>query len=256
MSTDGNGRLEGRVAIITGSARGLGSSIARLFAAQGASVLVTDILDEEGEKTAAEIREAGGKATFQSLDVTQPEQWAKAIARCEAEFGTADVFVSNAFRWSPGTAADVALEDWQAGIDVNLTGPYLGMKSVLPGMRELGRGSIVAIGSSMGGEVAAPDFAGYQAAKAGTTALIKHVAVTYAREGIRANSVHAGPMYTPIQDETGFKEVMEQIVENFPINRVADPDEVAWSALFLASDESSYITGTAVIPDGGSSVGL
>jgi len=255
-SANGNGRLDGRIAVISGSARGLGASIARHFTGEGASVLVTDILTKEGEATAEALREAGGKAAFQKLDVTSESDWAAAIERCKDEFGTPDVFVSNAFRWAPGTAADVSLEDWNAGLAVNLTGPFLGIKAVLPGMRELGRGAIVTVGSSMGGEVAAPDFAGYQAAKAGLTALTRHVAVTYGQEGIRANAIHPGPMYTPIQDETGFKAALEEIVTSFPINRVADPDEVAWSAVFLASDESSYMTGTALAPDGGSSVGL
>jgi NAD(P)-dependent dehydrogenase (short-subunit alcohol dehydrogenase family) len=257
MSQNGNGRLAGTVAIVSGSARGLGAAIAEVFAREGASVLVTDILDEAGEQTAEKIRSAGGSAAYQHLDVVEEAEWAAAVERAKDEFGSApDAFVSNAFRWSPGTATDVALEDWQSGLDVNLTGPFLGIRAVLPGMQAAGRGSIVTVGSSMGGEIAAPDFASYQAAKAGLTALTRHVAVTYAKDGVRANAIHPGPMYTPGVEEAGFVPAMEQIVTGFPIARVAQPEEVAWSAVFLASDESSYITGSAIVPDGGSSIGL
>lgn len=251
------GRLTGRVALISGSARGLGAAIAELFAREGGAVLVTDIRDDEGMKTADRIRMAGGRAVYRRLDVTVAGDWDDAIAECMQQFGQEpDVLVSNAFIWSPGTAADLTLDAWNTSLTVNLTGGFLGFRAVLPGMRSRGRGAIVAIGSSMGGEVAAPDFASYQAAKAGLAALVRHIAVTYGREGIRANLVHPGPMHTPGVDEAGFVAGMEQLAGSFPLPRVATPEEVAYSALFLASDESSYITGTAVIPDGGSSIGL
>jgi NAD(P)-dependent dehydrogenase (short-subunit alcohol dehydrogenase family) len=255
--TERPGRLDGRIALVSGSARGLGAAIADVFTREGAAVLVTDILDELGEATAQRLRDAGGTAAYQHLDVTQEADWKAAVERCATEFGRApDVFVSNAFLWAPGTVADVAVEDWTRGLGVNLTGPFLGIRAVLPAMRAQGRGSIVTVGSSMGGEVAAPDFAGYQAAKAGLTALARHVAVTYGKEGVRANAIHPGPMYTEGMVEVDFIGPMEHIASSFPLARVGTPEEVAWSAVFLASDESSYITGTAVIPDGGSSIGL
>lgn len=254
MSSDG--RLQGRSALISGSARGLGAAIATAFVGQGARVLVTDVLDELGEAHAAALRQGGAEALYQRLDVTSVADWEAAVARCQEAFGGLDIFVSNAFRWSPGPLADLDPEDWQRGIDVNLTGPFLGMRAAIPVMREQGKGAIVNVGSSMGGEVAAPDFAGYQAAKAGLFALTRHVAVTYGKDGIRANTIHPGPMYTPGVEQAGFVPAMEHIVSGFPIARVAQPEEVAWSVVFLASDESSYITGTAVVPDGGSSIGL
>ncbi|MCW3003728.1 MAG: short-chain dehydrogenase/reductase [Conexibacter sp.] len=256
-SSNGRGRLEDRIAIVTGSAQGLGAAIARLFAAEGAAVLVTDISAEQGQATAASLAEAGGRAAFQKLDVTSEDDWAAAVDRTTTEFGSApDVLVNNAFMWAPGTLTGVAVEDWNRGLLVNLSGPFLGMRAVIPGMQAAGRGAIVNIGSSMGGEVAAPDFAGYQAAKGGLRSLTRHVAVTYAADGIRANLVHPGPMYTDGMRQVDFVGPMEQIASGFPIARVGQPEEVAYSALFLASDESSYITGTALVPDGGSSIGL
>lgn len=259
MHMEGNGRggrLEGKVAIVTGAAQGLGATIARLFVGEGAAVLIADLRDDRGEATAKALTDADGRAVFQHLDVSNEEEWAAAVERCEAELGTPDVLVNNAFRWSPGTLTDVAIEDWQAGLLVNLTGPFLGMRAVIPGMQRLGHGAIVNIGSSMGGEVAAPDFAGYQAAKGGLRSLTRHAAVTYAKDGIRANLVHPGPMRTEGMEEVDFLGPMEQIASSFPIARVADPEEAAWAAVYLASDESSYTTGTALAPDGGSSVGL
>jgi NAD(P)-dependent dehydrogenase (short-subunit alcohol dehydrogenase family) len=253
----GLGRLAGRIALISGSARGLGAAIADLFAREGAAVMITDIRDEEGEKTADRLTAAGAQARYRHLDVTAEKDWDDGIAACAREFGhEPDVLVSNAFVWSPGTAAEVTLDAWNTSLAVNLTGGFLGFRAVLPSMRSRGRGTIVAIGSSMGGEVAAPDFASYQAAKAGLAALVRHIAVTYGREGIRANLVHPGPMYTPGVEEAGFTSAMQQLTSAFPLPRVASPEEVAYSALFLASDESSYITGSAVVPDGGSSIGL
>lgn len=259
MTSNGHrpGRLDDRIAIVTGAAQGLGAHIAALFAREGAKVLIGDINDELGEQTAASVRDAGGTAIFQHLDITVESDWAAAVERCTSELGGAPgVLVNNAFMFAPGTLTDVSLEDWSRSLNVNLNGPFLGMRAVLPAMREAGKGSIVNIGSSMGGEVAAPDFASYQAAKGALRSLTRHAAVTYSKEGIRFNLVHPGPMYTKGMEDVGFVGPMEHIASSFPIARVGTPEEVAFSALFLASDESSYITGTALVPDGGSSIGL
>jgi 3alpha(or 20beta)-hydroxysteroid dehydrogenase len=245
-------RLAGKNAIISGAARGLGASMARLFAEEEACVLVTDILDDLGEQTAAEIREAGGRALYQHLDVTQQADWEAAVRRCADEFGEVNVLVSNAFRFGGPAVADLTLEEWRLGLEVNLTGPFLGIKAVLPTMRRNRNGSIVAISATDGGDASLPSHPEYQAAKAGTTALTRHVAVTYGREGIRANAVHPGPIRTPILTETGFLAVAEEVAAGFPIGRIAEPEEVAWAAVFLASDESSYVTATKIIVDGGS----
>jgi NAD(P)-dependent dehydrogenase (short-subunit alcohol dehydrogenase family) len=251
------GRLAGKVAVISGSARGLGAAMARLFTGEGASVLVTDILDELGEETAAAIREAGGRAVYQHLDVTQVDDWAAAVERATAEFGVPDVLVSNAYYFALPPIMGEDPETWARSLDVNLTGHYHGFRAVLPGMIELGRGSIIAIASTNGGDVAFPSQASYQAAKAGVIALTRHVAAVHGADGIRANTIHPGPMRTAaIQSAPGFEEAVEQIATSFPIGRVPEPEEVAWGAVYLASDESSYMTGAKMVIDGGSTAAL
>jgi 3alpha(or 20beta)-hydroxysteroid dehydrogenase len=258
--TNGNrskGRLEGKTAIITGSARGLGAAIGRLYSDEGANVLVTDILDELGEETAAAIRADGGNAVYQHLDVASEDDWAAAVARCGEEFGAPNVLVSNAYYFSlpPILGEDPAI--WEKSISINLTGHYLGFRAVLPGMIEAGEGNIIAISSTNGAELAFPSQASYQAAKAGVVALVRHVAVTHGHDGVRANTIHPGPMRTAaIQMAEGFQEAVEQIAASFPIPRVPEPEEVAWAAVYLASDESSYTTGSRVVVDGGSTAGL
>jgi 3alpha(or 20beta)-hydroxysteroid dehydrogenase len=253
MGSD-RGRLEGKVALISGGARGLGATMAKLFVREGAAVMLGDIRDDLGTEVAVEISQTeGGTCLFQHLDVRSSEDWAAAVSRCEAELGHVDVLVSNAFKWVMGNVADVSEQAWQDTIDVILTGAFHGIRAVLPAMREQGRGSIIAISSSVGGEMAAPDFAPYQAAKGGLTALIKHVGGTFAGEGVRANAIHPGPIRTPALTENGFTEGAEFAASGFPIPRISEPDEIAWAAVYLASDESSYMTASKIVIDGGSS---
>jgi NAD(P)-dependent dehydrogenase (short-subunit alcohol dehydrogenase family) len=253
----GAGRLHDKVAIVSGSARGLGASIARLFAAEGASVLVTDILDDLGESTAAALRLDDGVAVYQHLDVTSEADWGAAVRRCQDEFGAPNVLVSNAYFFDLAPILGGSLETWRKSLDVNLTGHYLGFRAVLPSMVEHGAGSIIGISSANGGENAFPNQASYQAAKAGLWALSRHVAVKHGPDGIRANTIHPGPMRTAaIQSVDGFEAAVERIAATFPIPRVPGPEEVAWAAVFLASDESSYMTGTKMVVDGGSTAGL
>lgn len=250
------GRLSGRRALVTGSAQGLGAAIARRFAREGAAVMLTDVRDEQGEALAAEIREQGGDARFQHLDVCSPAEWDEAVRRAEQEQGGVDVLVLNARVWIRGTLLDVSLEDWDRLMAVNLRSAVIGLKAVLPGMLAAGKGSIVAVGSSIGGEVGTADGSAYQASKAGLTALMRSVAVAHGAEGVRANAVHSGPMRTETIVETGFAPAMEKIASQFPIPRPAETDEVAAVVAFLASDEASYVTASKVVPDGGSSSAL
>jgi 3alpha(or 20beta)-hydroxysteroid dehydrogenase len=251
------GRLEGKVAIITGSARGLGAEMARLYAQEGASVMLSDILDDLGEETTASIRADGGTAVYQHLDVASESDWSAAVERCRAELGVPDVLVSNAYFFNLAPILGEEPATWAKSLDVNLTGHYLGFRAVLPGMIERGDGRIIAISSTNGADVAFPSQASYQAAKAGVTALVRHVAATHGHDGIRANTIHPGPMRTAaIQGAPGFQEAVEQIARSFPIGRVPEAKEVAWAAVYLASDESSYMTGAKMVVDGGSTSAL
>lgn len=246
------GRLEGKTALITGSARGIGAAIAQMYAAQGAAVLVSDILDELGADVAEQIAAQGGRAIYEHLDVTSEEDWERAVQRCERELGPIDVYVSNAFSYGAGQnqtlAADMTPAQFREGIEVNLIGPFLGLHALLPRMRNRGSGTIVAIASAAGPDACLPGAPDYHAAKGGTAALMRNVVVSHGHDGIRANSIMAGATRTPILRE----EWVEDFARGWPIPRIAEPDEIAWAAVFLASDESSYVTGANLYVDGGS----
>ncbi|CAB4929178.1 unannotated protein [freshwater metagenome] len=252
-------RLQGKVALISGSARGLGLEIGRLYAEQGAAgVMLSDILDDVGQAAADKLAGLGLPVVYQHLDVTSIADWDAAVARCASEFGhTPDVLVSNAYFFSLPPIMGEDPETWAKSIDVNLTGHYHGFRAVLPGMIERGKGSIVAISSTNGADVAFPSQASYQAAKAGVSSLIRHVATTHGPDGVRANSIHPGPMNTAaINSAPGFYEAVDAIAKSFPIGRIPEPEEVAWAAVYLGSDESSYTTGSKIVVDGGSSSSL
>jgi NAD(P)-dependent dehydrogenase (short-subunit alcohol dehydrogenase family) len=167
-----------------------------------------------------------------------------------------DVLVSNAFRMTVPALADLSDAEWASSLEVNLTGGYHGIRSVLPGMRARGRGSIVVVSATNGNEVALPVNAAYQAAKAALSSLVRHVAVAYGHDGVRANALHPGGTRTQMLEEEGGLEFATAIAASFPIARLAEPSEIAYAALFLASDESSYVTGSSLVVDGGSSVGI
>jgi 3alpha(or 20beta)-hydroxysteroid dehydrogenase len=251
MPADRRGRLAGKVALITGSARGVGAEMARTFAQEGASVLVTDILDDLGAETAGAIAATGARCLYQHLDVTSEDDWQIGLQRCERELGPIDVFVSNAFSYGADnstTFTEMTLEQWRRGIDVNLTGPFLGVRAVLPGMCERGRGSIIAIASVSGIIQAFPKNPDYQAAKAGTAALMRNVCVAYGQAGVRANTLLLSATRSPILP----LKWAQQFMGGWPTPRPAEAEEVAMVAVFLASDESSYINGVSLPVDGGS----
>jgi NAD(P)-dependent dehydrogenase (short-subunit alcohol dehydrogenase family) len=217
-------------------------------------VVIADVDDDVGEATAADLRSGGGEALYQHLDVTSEADWTAGVARCTEELGTPGILVSNALVWFPADVAEVRVEDWQRGLDVMLNGTFLGIRAVLPGMRERKSGSIVSVASVIGGNVAIPAYATYQAAKGAIISLTRHTAATYGGEGIRANSLLPGPMYTEGLAQSGFTDKSEEIASTFPLARIADPAEVAAGALFLASGEGSYTTGISLAIDGGQSV--
>lgn len=244
-------RLDGKVALITGGARGQGAAEARLFAGEGAKVVIADILDAEGEKLAAEIGESGGDALFVHLDVTSEDQWQSAVAETVARFGKLDVLVNNAAVWRRGHVLETTGEHWDSVLDVNAKGVFLGTKLAISEMRKAGGGSIINI-SSVAGLVGSLTSSAYSASKGAVRLFTKSTAVQYAKEGIRANSIHPGAIDTAMGEQVWPNaETREEVVGRTPIGRMGVPEDIAYGALFLASDESSFVTGSELVIDGG-----
>ena len=246
------GDLEGKVALISGAARGMGAEEARLFAAEGAKVVLGDVLDEEGEKTAAEI---GESALYVHLDVTSEADWQADVAGAEAHFGKLDVLVNNAGILRVGMLEQTDLEEYELVIKINQIGPFLGMKSVVPAMRRAGGGAIVNI-SSMAGMKGIGGAVSYTASKFAVRGMTKVAAIEFGRDGIRVNSVHPGGIETPMTRPVGAGSDSDEPRQYAtPIPRIGRPAEVANLVLWLASDKSSYSTGSEFIIDGGDGAG-
>ncbi|PKB67734.1 MAG: cyclopentanol dehydrogenase [SAR202 cluster bacterium Io17-Chloro-G4] len=244
-------RLEGKVALITGGAKGQGAEEARMFAAEGAKVIIADILDSEGEKLAAEIGESGGDALFLHLDVTSEDQWRSAITAAVSRFGKLDVLVNNAAVWRRGHVEETTSEHWDAVLEVNAKGVFLGTKAAIPEMRKAGGGSIINI-SSVAGLVGSLTSSAYSASKGAVRLLTKSTAIQYAGEGIRANSIHPGAVDTDMGDQVWPNaETREEVAGRTPVGRMGVPADIAYGALYLASDESSFVTGSELVIDGG-----
>lgn len=238
------GRLEDKVAIISGGARGMGASHARAFVAEGAKVVITDVLDSEGEALAEEL---GDSAVYRHLDVTDAAAWAEAVAAAEEAFGPVTVLVNNAGIAPSAGMEDTTVELFDSVIAVNLKGTFLGMHAVLPSMRTAGAGAIVNI-SSIAGITGFPSSLPYVTSKWGVRGMTKAAAIDLA-PSIRVNSVHPGFIETPMIADA--KETMSAVVRSIPLQRIADVDEVTKLVVYLASDESSYSTGSEFIVDGG-----
>ena len=244
-------RLEGKVALISGGARGMGAAEARLFAAEGAKVVLGDVLHEEGQQVEAEIAEAGGEAVFVPLDVTSESDWRNAVDTAVGRFGKLDILVNNAGIFNRAFIHEQTEEDWDRVMDINGKGVFLGTKAAIPAMREAGGGSIVNI-SSVAGLIGSMASTSYNASKGAVRLLTKSTAVQYAKEGIRCNSVHPGPIETPMLDLVYTSpEAREQRRDAIPMGRLGNMDDVAKGVLFLASDEASYMTGSELVIDGG-----
>jgi 3alpha(or 20beta)-hydroxysteroid dehydrogenase len=238
-------RLADKVAIITGGARGMGASHARLFVKEGAKVLIADILEQEGQALADEL---GESARFIKLDVTNKENWEQAVAFTEEAFGPVNVLVNNAGITMNKSIEEMTLEEYKRIVEINQVSVFLGMKAVIPSMKEAKAGSIVNI-SSMNGLVGGA--IGYTDTKFAVRGMTKAAALSLAHYGIRVNSVHPGVIETPmiVQEET--KDAVNEFAKYIPNGRVAKPEEVSNLVLFLASDESSYSTGSEFVVDGG-----
>jgi len=245
-------RLKGKVAIISGGARGMGAAEAKLFAREGAKVIICDVLEDEGRQTEAEINEVGGDAVFVKLDVTSQDEWENAVNTAIERFGKLDILVNNAGIIVQSTIEDMTVELWDKVMDVNAKGVFLGTKTAIPHMKEVGGGSIVNI-SSISGIVGQDNVnAGYNASKGAVRIFTKAAAVQYAKENIRVNSIHPGPIATPMTAEgRADPERVALTAERTPLGRYGEPEEVANAVLFLASDEASYVTGSEIVVDGG-----
>lgn len=241
------GRLDGKVAIITGGARGQGADEARLFATEGATVVATDVLAAEGEALAAETG-----VTFVRHDVTDEDAWEQVVADTVDAHGRVDVVVNNAGIYQRKRLLDHTVDDFRRMLDINVVGVFLGMKAVAPTMTEQGSGSIVNI-SSVAGLLAAPQSIAYGASKFAVRGMTKSAAVELARHNVRVNSIHPGLIQTDMLDQVneGDTTRAERMLAAVPMRRVAEPMEVARLALFLASDDSSYCTGSEFVVDGG-----
>jgi NAD(P)-dependent dehydrogenase (short-subunit alcohol dehydrogenase family) len=244
-------RLENKVAFISGGARGMGAVEAKMFASEGAKVVIADMLEEEGKQTEAEINEAGGQCLFVKLDVTDEKAWQDAVATTVARFGKLDILVNNAGIARVNSVEDTTSEEWDLVMDINAKGVFLGTKTVLPELRKAGGGSIVNISSIAG--LTGGRTSSYAASKGAVRLLTKSTAIQYASEGIRCNSVHPGvietPMTIPIMLNT--KEGRELNEARSPMGRIGMPEDIAYGVLFLASDESSFMTGSELVIDGG-----
>ena len=233
-------RLKGKVALITGAAQGIGLTVAQVFAREGATVIAADI------KTTTESHDFD----VQQLDVSSPADWSRVVESVIAKHGRIDVLVNNAgIVYCYETLDGTDLDSWQKVLSVNLTGSFLGIQAVLPSMREMRKGSIINF-SSMWGIVGTAGAAAYAAAKGGVRNMTKNAAVTYAPENIRVNSVHPGLIRTPLVTSQS-DDLNGEIIAKTPMGRMGTPEEVANVCLFLASDESSFMTGSELVIDGG-----
>jgi NAD(P)-dependent dehydrogenase (short-subunit alcohol dehydrogenase family) len=245
-------RLQGKVALITGAAHGMGETEAKMFAKEGAKVVVADVDDTEGQQVVAGIAEVGGEALFVHLDVTREADWRQAVDRTVTVFGRLDILVNNA---GISGSSGVDLFDtaaWDKVMEINAKGVFLGLKYTIPAMRQAGGGSIVNI-SSISGFVG-QDYIhmAYNASKGAVRLMTKSAAVQHAKDGIRVNSVHPGVM-PPMRTSrvTANAEQRQRMLAQVPMGREGRREEVGYAVLFLASDEASYITGTEVVVDGG-----
>lgn len=239
-------KLEGKVAIISGAASGMGESHARRLAKEGAKVVLGDIADKEGQALAEEIGE--DKALFVHLNVADYDSWVNAAEETVKTFGSLDVLVNNAGIFTRGNAVDATVEDWQKTIDIDLTGAFYGIKASVPAMREAGGGSIINI-SSIAGLVGFKNRLAYAAAKWGVHGMTKTSALDFGPDNIRVNSVHPGSVRTPLT--AGLKRGFGQI----PLGRDADVNEISNLIVFLASDDSAFISGANIAIDGGETAG-
>ena len=244
-------RLEGRVALVTGAASGIGKATARRLADEGAAVLLTDVNESLGATTTEELRAAGARVDFLRHDVASEADWEAAVAKAVEAFGGLDIVVNNAGMGDLATIEETSLEDWQRTIAIDQTGVFLGMKTAAPHLKASGHGSVVNISSIFGTSGGFGTSPAYHAAKGAVRTLTKNVALHWATEGVRVNSIHPGFIDTPILDTargTPFEQVMLDLT---PMGRLGRPEEIAAGVAYLVSDDASFVTGLELYIDGG-----
>ena len=245
-------RLENKVALISGGARGMGAVEARLFASEGARVVIGDVLTEEGRRVEAEINETGAQCRYVDLDVTSEDNWRDAVAEAVTAFGKLDILVNNAGITISGTIEEITEAQWDRIMAINSRGVFLGTREVIAEMRRAGGGSIVNISSGAGIAPSPGTSAAYAASKGAVRLFTKATAIQHASDGIRCNSVHPGPIETPmLRAARGDDASRAEQLSLIPLGRIGRPEEIAYGVLYLASDESSFVTGSELVIDGG-----
>ncbi len=245
-------RLQGKVAFVSGGARGMGATEARLCAREGARVVIGDVLEAEGKQVEAEINETGGEALFIRLDVTSEEEWQQAVSATVQRFGRLDILVNNAGISRRDSLEETTVDTWDAVMAINAKGVFLGTKTAIPEMRRVGGGSIINISSQMGIVGSDSSSPAYHASKGAVRTFTKAAAIRHAAEGIRVNSVHPGPILTPMnQERLSDESERQKSLSHIPLGRIGRPEDVAYGVLYLASDESSFVTGAELVIDGG-----
>jgi NAD(P)-dependent dehydrogenase (short-subunit alcohol dehydrogenase family) len=246
------GRLDGKVALISGGARGQGAAEAKMFAREGAKVVFGDVLDDEGKQVEAEIAELGGEALYIHLDVTSEADWRAAVDTAVSRYGKLDLLVNNAGIVLRKGIEETTEAEWDRVMAVNSKGVFLGTKAAIPAMRQAGGGSIVNISSTAGLVGSGQGLAAYSATKGSVRLFTKSTAIQHARDNIRCNSVHPGPIDTPMLQEAWDESRREERINRVPLGRIGTTDDIAYGVLFLASDEASFMTGSELVIDGGS----
>lgn len=246
------GRVDGKIAIVTGGAVGIGRAAAELLAREGARVAVTDVNVEEGEKTAARIRDDGHEAVFFEHDVAAEAQWQDVVAQVQEAFGAPDVLVNNAGIYLIKPMEEMTVDAWRHLMDINVTGVFLGMKHCTPLMKANGGGSVVNL-SSVAGLIGAADHTCYGASKGAVRIMTKDAAIELAEAGVRVNSVHPAYIKTQMAEygASMYHATSEELDAMHPIGHMGEPIDVAYAVLYLASDESKFMTGAELVLDGG-----
>jgi NAD(P)-dependent dehydrogenase (short-subunit alcohol dehydrogenase family) len=244
------GRMSGKVVIVTGGARGQGAAHGRLLAREGAQVVLADVRDDDGESTATSLQSEGLDVAYTHLDVTSDAEWERVFTETGRKHDRVDVLVNNAgIVGSAASVAEETLDDWARVVAVNQTGVFLGLKHAVAAMCAIGGGSIINV-SSIWGVAGAPERIAYQATKGAVMMMTRSAAITYAREGIRVNTVVPGSVQTQFGPDRPLR-VRSNTVDMTPMGRRADPIEISYAVLYLASDESAFVTGADLVVDGG-----